>query len=149
MSSIENQQGNLGSSNPAPYNVVFRYTSKSGGYEGVVFYTSFETREDFERWKTGEGRKVLKTQEVIAEGITSKECQDLASSTPFDASLRAAFSEARGRNGVLNRKILEMELTNLMVDHSGRPLSPGEIEQSLIVIGEEEAKDKRNRKDSN
>lgn len=73
------------------YNVVFRYTRLAGGYCGVVTWTSFLCKEEFDAWYTPDIRA---REAVIAQGVTPGRAVELVRATDpvcyFTASIEAA-----------------------------------------------------------
>lgn len=97
-----------------PYTVAFRYTKGAGGYAGVVTWTQFLSKEDF---NTGMRLKLEKlNQEVVEEGITTERATELCRETPVAAMIRAAIEEATipGTN-LVNKDILELQLTQVLL----------------------------------
>jgi hypothetical protein len=90
------------------YNVVFQYTRECGGYEGVMTWTAFKDKADFEKWYTPE---IKKRNEAIAQGVTSEEAIKICDRTPLSCSLAACVEEAKDkRSGKVDKQILKMEL---------------------------------------
>jgi len=73
------------------YNVVFSYNAKAGSYEGVRTWTSFESKEAFEKWKK---EMMPEDHDVIAEGVAEQEAVRICANTPVMSYARAAIGEA-------------------------------------------------------
>lgn len=63
-----------------PYIVALAYTRAAGIYEGVITWTQFLNKADFDRWFTEDIRK---KQRVVEEGISSERAVELAEQTPL------------------------------------------------------------------
>jgi hypothetical protein len=72
------------------YNVVFRYREDHRTHAGIITWTSFLSKEEWEQslLHSLEWQNTAK-QEVIAEGVTPEEAINLTRSTPREAYLRA------------------------------------------------------------
>ena len=90
------------------YIVVFRYTKDSGGYEGVVIWTCFLSKEDFDMKR--EKFLLAQNKEVVAEGVTAEEAIALVRQTPFASRIRAALQAATMPDGKVNDEILRIHL---------------------------------------
>lgn len=73
------------------YNVAFAYTRETGGYEGVVTWTCFESKEAFDKWYTDD---IKSRQRIVEEGISSERCVELVRLTPAACYIAAAFQES-------------------------------------------------------
>ena len=73
------------------YNVVFQYTRETGGYEGVITWTSFKDENHFKEWYTPD---IEKRQRVIAQGVTQDRAIELVDQTPVACDLAACLQEA-------------------------------------------------------
>lgn len=94
--------------NKGDYIVAFAYTREVGGYEGVITWTSFPSKEYFNRWYT---KDIKKRQRVVEEGITSEHAIELASSTPRACTIAAAVQDATNHEtGEINQSILDIRL---------------------------------------
>ncbi|HUD08568.1 MAG TPA: hypothetical protein VMQ48_00580 [Candidatus Saccharimonadales bacterium] len=91
------------------YNVAFRYTRKAGAYHGVVNWTSFSSREEFQQMYTPERQE---HQEVVEEGITEERAIQLTFQTPLSCRLAASIGEATDEAGNINPTLLEVLLAN-------------------------------------
>jgi hypothetical protein len=102
------------------YNVAFRYTEKTGGYQGVITWCSFPSEEEFNKWYTPEVRA---NREVVEKGVTRERAIELGLSTPLECWLAAAREAAIGPNGEVNKYRLDHELEkvffaeNLALEH--------------------------------
>jgi len=74
------------------YNVVFEYTGKTGGYQGVRTWTTFTDEQEFKDWYTPE---TAERQKVVEPGVTEKRAVELVRQTPTSAYIVSAFEEAR------------------------------------------------------
>ncbi len=94
------------------YNVAFVYTREAGAYEGVVTWTTFESKQGFDKWYTEDIRK---REKVVEEGISEARCVDLVRQTPQACRTAVAFEEARDpESGEIDPKLLPYTLTNAM-----------------------------------
>jgi hypothetical protein len=89
------------------YNVAFVYTRAAGGYEGVVTWTAFKNKSEFDAWYTAE-RKAR--QRVLEEGIMPARCVELVRQTPEACRIAAALEKSTGPTGQLNPQMFRMEL---------------------------------------
>lgn len=97
------------------YNVVFEYTKETGGYEGVITWSSFKNQEDFKKMYSSD---VEKRQRVIAEGVTPERAIELCNKTPTKSDIASCFEEATLPNGEINKDILEMKLRTILFARS-------------------------------
>jgi len=103
------------------YNVAFRFTREAGGYHSVVIWTSFLSKDDFDKWYTP---KMRLTQEVVAEGITQEEAIELTRTTPFACRVAASIEEATDREGNINPDIFRMDIANaVFAERNARKVS--------------------------
>ena len=95
------------------YNVVFRYTALTGGYEGVMTWTGYPSKEDFDKYRDElleDGRQV-----VEAEGVSDEEATSICMRTPLECRIRAAEQEAtESGDGCVNVMVLEMQMLNIL-----------------------------------
>ena len=101
-------------SNPAEdtgYNVALRYNKAAGGYEGVITWTSFSSKADFDKWFR---EKEPKDQDVVEEGISDKRAVALTRTTPKVAYIRSALEDSLddSHDGV-NLEIFGFKLANV------------------------------------
>lgn len=85
-------------SNP-DYNVSFRYTKAAGGYEGVITWSSFKSKEAFDKW-WAENPGVREKQEIVEQGITSERAIELTRSTPVECYTRSSRQEVANSLGI-------------------------------------------------
>ncbi|PLX27958.1 hypothetical protein C0583_01840 [Candidatus Parcubacteria bacterium] len=97
------------------YNVALRYTIKAGGYHGIITWTSFESKEDFDKFYT---EKIRENQEVVEEGISEERCMDLTATTPLACRIAAAHEEANSSGGEISKFILEAEMQKAVFAHT-------------------------------
>ena len=71
------------------YIVALRYTSKAGGYAGVVTWTSFNSKAKLDKWLSSQDE-----QEVVEEGISDKRAMELSLATPIRCRLMAAVEDS-------------------------------------------------------
>lgn len=71
------------------YVVALRYTSKAGGYAGVVTWTDFESKAELDKWLASQDE-----QEVVEEGISADRAEQLAAATPTKCLLMAAVEDS-------------------------------------------------------
>jgi hypothetical protein len=94
------------------YNVAFRGTKKTGGYHGVITWSSFADKESFDKWYTDDIRE---REEVVDEGISAERCIELVHSTPISCRVAASIQDATGSDGEINREILRLEIANVLL----------------------------------
>lgn len=95
------------------YNVAFVFTKEAGGYEGVITWTSFPSKEYFNKWYTED---IKSHQEVVEEGITSERAVYLANSTPLACRRAAALHDATDpKTGEVNEEIFTHKLTSALL----------------------------------
>ncbi len=93
------------------YNVVFRSTGiESPGYKGVITWSTFRDKKQFDAWFNEELRR---RYDVIAEGVSPEEAIEHSRRTSLSAQLTAALQEATDRRGEINLDILRFQLTNV------------------------------------
>ena len=98
------------------YNVAFRYTREAGGYHGVMTWTSFSSKEDFDKWYTPD---IKAREEVVEEGISEERAIELTRSTPLACRVAAGIQEATGDGGKVDKKVdkavLGMTIKNAII----------------------------------
>ncbi len=92
------------------YNVAFVYTREARGYEGVITWTSFESKEDFDKWYTPEIRA---RERVVEEGITDERAVELCSRTPIACYAAAKLQDATMEDGSIDLFLLEMGIATV------------------------------------
>lgn len=92
-----------------PYIVSFRYTRKAGGYHGVITWTIFPSKENFDKWYTPE---IKERQEIVEEGISKERAVELTHSTPLACRIAASIQEATYDDGKVDEAILDMTIKN-------------------------------------
>ncbi len=75
------------------YNVVFVYTAKAGGYEGVVTRISWPTKEDFQKDFAEWSQEIKEKQRVLEEGVSQERAIELVEQTPKACRTAATFQE--------------------------------------------------------
>ena len=66
----------------------------NGNYKGVITYTPYESKEEFDKsWKQRNT-----SDKILAEGVTNEKAQELVATTPFSAYLHAIVSECTKEN---------------------------------------------------
>lgn len=94
------------------YNVAFRSTKATGGYKGVVTWTSFESEDDFKAWYTDD----IKTQQEIVEaGVSQERCIELSRSTPAISRVTASIQDATDDEGNVHPEILFRKLQMALI----------------------------------
>ena len=94
------------------YNVVFRLTASAGAHAGIITWTSFSSKEDFDA-KMKE--TPLPHHEVLAEGVSEEEAIELTRTTPLKYRIAAAIAESTDPNtGEQNEEILRFKMQNIM-----------------------------------
>jgi hypothetical protein len=95
------------------YNVVFRYTQGAGSYAGVITWTAFTSKADFDSWLE---KTVLEHQEVIAQGVSQEEAIALSCSTPLISLINVAIAESTNPDtGVTNNELLRLKMMSVML----------------------------------
>lgn len=95
------------------YIVALRYTKAAGGYAGVVTWTPFPSKAEFDKWFEEMGNK---DQEVVEEGITDARAIELSQRTPLRSYVRAAVEEATDpRTGIVDRDIANLKMQNVAI----------------------------------
>lgn len=84
------------------YNVAFVYTKEAGGYEGIVTWTSYPSKEEFDKMWKEYPEEVRKKERILEEGITPERCIELVEQTPQACHQAAALEELK--------EILELSL---------------------------------------
>ena len=93
------------------YNVVFCYTEVAGAYNGVITWTHFDSKTDFDAWME---RVNLKDQIVVAEGVTIEQAVQLCRETPTEALVAVANAESIDPGtGEVNVEILRFKAQSL------------------------------------
>lgn len=90
------------------YNVVFRGTAEAGAYEGIITWSSYSSKEAFDK------HNKQAEQEVIAEGVTEDEAVKLVGTTSVEARLRVVAEKSKNDEGKVSLRILGQELQMLM-----------------------------------
>lgn len=93
------------------YNVVFRNIDENGGYAGVITWTSFASKEAFDKWFTP---KLRKRYEVVAEGVTPEQAVEHTHTTPAASRLRAARAAATDKDGKVHEGVYQFQLATAM-----------------------------------
>ena len=96
------------------YNVVFRTTVAVPGYEGVITWSTYQDREEL-LVQRDKHPHLKEWYEVIAEGVSDDEAVRLSKSTPLSSYLRSSIQEATSPNGEVSNKILELQLSTIMM----------------------------------
>lgn|GEM_PF-2075091 len=103
------------------YNVVFCYTKEAGGYRGVRTWTSYASKEEFDRLFTPERRA---HETIVEEGVTSERAIELVDQTPVGCYIMAGIDDATDQEtGEVDPFILGMKLKSVafLMAFSGRP----------------------------
>jgi hypothetical protein len=98
------------------YKVVLRYTKDAGVYAGVVTWTTFNSKKEFDKIRKSFLQE--SNQEVVEEGecIDIERIEELVSQTPLSSLVRFALHKATNpKNGVVNDDILRMELVGIFI----------------------------------
>ncbi len=107
--------------NGKEYLVAFRGTEAAGGFKGIVTWTAFTSKEDFDKWCAREGKKSLEKAGILEEGITEDRAVELTKSTPIESRITAAMEQAVDpETGKLNREkmFFVAERTAWAIQHS-------------------------------
>lgn len=97
------------------YFVVFEYTQKAGGYCGVRTYTSYSSKEEFDRERLKMPNLLSGEMIVLDEGVSEKRREELIRKTPLASYVGAALEEATMPDGSLDPDLLELHLINAKV----------------------------------
>lgn len=92
------------------YNVAFVYTDRCGGYEGVVTWSVFASKEAFDAWYTDDIRE---RERVVEEGITRERAIELVDRTPISCYIASAIQDATLPDGTVMEGVLEMKLITI------------------------------------
>jgi hypothetical protein len=97
------------SSGTIGYNVALRYGPEVEGYAGIITWSTFPTKEEFDAWHASQSE-----QEIVEEGISEDRCVELVRTTPVAARAAAAFFDSTDQTtGTLDPKMLGGELERL------------------------------------
>jgi hypothetical protein len=89
------------------YLAVLRCTNKSSPYNGVVTWTSFESKTHFDQYLA----ESTVDQEVVAQGVTEAEAINFCSQTPRESYARVAFNESLDpETGALDEDLYRIRL---------------------------------------
>lgn len=103
------------------YIVALVYTREARGYEGVVTWTRFKNKTDFQKWYYDDGKKL---QRVLEEDITSDRAIELARQTPIACRAAAKMQEIRDSfdpdGDPIREAVIFTELTKLMFVNKNR-----------------------------
>lgn len=91
------------------YRVVFRGTKAAGGYEGIMTWTQFASKKDFDKWYTLEMKR---KETIVEEGVTEERAVELTMQTPFACRVAAAIQEAFDGDGYFDSDIFQMKITS-------------------------------------
>ncbi|MEK7628278.1 MAG: hypothetical protein AAB421_02575 [Patescibacteria group bacterium] len=87
-----------------------RYKKAAGGYAGVVTWTPFASKADFDIWFAKGGHD----QEVVEEGISTERAIRLALDTPLEYSIAAAREKATDpKTGAFDEAVFRFEMQNV------------------------------------
>lgn len=90
------------------YFAAFRCTSKENGHAGIITWSRFDSKKDFDDFWKGQDHSI---QEIVEEGITSERAVELVQTTPHQAYINAAIMDSRHPvTGDFHLDILEMKL---------------------------------------
>ncbi|HEV3244762.1 MAG TPA: hypothetical protein VG102_00200 [Candidatus Paceibacterota bacterium] len=102
------------------YNVALRYTTDAGGYAGVVTWTSFPSKAEFDGWFEAGGNR---EQEVVEEGITEDRAIELCRTTPLRSYVAAAIDESTNpATGVVDHGRVKVRLQEVRLAFEARAL---------------------------
>lgn len=88
------------------YNAVLRYTEAAGAYSGVMFYTNYPSKQEFDKWMAEEGHK---EHELVEGGVTDERAAELCSQTPVRCHVAVALHEATDpETGEVNMELARM-----------------------------------------
>lgn len=114
------------------YNVVFAYTAETGGYEGVMTSTGFESKVSFDQWFTPE---LQKTYRVVAEGISAEEAENITISTPVKCYIAAAFEEATDQEtGRVNQQVFNLHMDNALLTKILKNPNDPDIQPEALLL---------------
>ena len=92
------------------YNVAFVGTRKAGGFEGVVTWSSFQSKEVFDEFYAKLPEEKREKQRIVEEGVSVERCVELVRQTPAACYFAAALQSATGPNGEIDERHLEHEI---------------------------------------
>ena len=103
------------------YNVVLRCTHETGDSEGIITWTTFASKKEFQRVFTSERKKF---QEVIAEGVSEERCIELSDQTTLKSQFRRILNKSTEPNSLESRHFrLSNSLKNLILLRLVDPLA--------------------------
>ncbi len=104
------------------YLVAFKRTEATGGYRGIITWTGWPSKAEFDAWRgSPDGKEALKMEEVLEEGITKERALELVRSVPIECRITAAMEEATDpETGKLNRERMHFvaQKTSWVILHS-------------------------------
>ena len=90
------------------YNVAFANTRAMGAQEGIITWTPFESKEEFDKFYTNDMKRFFR---VIEEGISNERCIELVKQTPIACRIAAAIAESEdSETGEINQELLKFRL---------------------------------------
>lgn len=98
---------------PMSYNVAFVYTQEAGSHAGIVTWSSWPSKGDFDKAFAEWPEELKRVQRVLEEGITRERAVELVGQTPTACRISAAFEEATLPDGAIDPFVLDMELQQL------------------------------------
>lgn len=98
--------------------VALRYTAAANGHAGIVTWTPFPSKQEFDDWFKNIGHK---EQEVVEEGITEERAIELCQTTPLRSYVRAAITESTDPDtGRVNHDMVQSRLGELTIVFESR-----------------------------
>lgn len=102
----------------ADYIVALRYTAAAGAHAGIVTWTPFGSKMEFDEWFKNGGSK---EQEVVEQDITQERAIELARKTPLGSYTRAAIHESTDpATGKVNSELLRSRVQEIALALSSR-----------------------------
>ena len=98
--------------------VALRYTAAAGDYAGVITWTPFTSKKDFDEWFNTIGKK---DQEVVEEGISEERAIELCQTTPLRSYVAAAIDESTNpTTGHINDDLVRSRLHDVRLAYGFR-----------------------------
>lgn len=89
------------------YNVALRYTEKAGGYAGVIFWSSYPSKEALHEFIDSQDKL-----EIVEEGVSQERAVALTRQTPPQSYVNAALEASRNpETGEIYPDLLEHEMS--------------------------------------
>lgn len=99
--------------------VALRYTPKAGGYAGVMTWTVFPSKAEFDAWLVSQDK-----QEVVEQGITEERAIEIAKQTPLKCYLMSAVEEGcNPETGEVYPEIMMDKIHQILMMNALKPIT--------------------------